>query len=182
MAGIQGPAKGFQASLAWKQSDQQTDIENDNLDVNGGTGWVHTNHRWGTARDPKYFVWNDIAHVQYRVALMDCNGNAAATVTGPQFSTHVYSESSLHYTGSWGVVLSSAQGGHYRASSQTGGVASFKFTGRDIGWLAAKGPTRGQEYVAVDGVRVAVINLYAKSVEAREVVWHKAYGSFGSDK
>lgn len=181
VSGIQGPAKGFQASLSWKQSDQQTDILNDNLDVNGGTGWVATNDPWGAAREPKYFIWNDIAHVQYRVAPTDCGGNAAPTVTGPQFSTHVYSESSLHYAGSWGAeALTSAQGGHYRASSQTGAVASFKFTGRDIGWLAAKGPTRGQAYVAVDGVRVAVINLYAKSVQARDVVWHKAYGSFGT--
>jgi hypothetical protein len=92
----------------------------------------------------------------------------------------VYSESAPHYSGSWpSYVLSSAQGGHYRASTQTGAVASYKFTGaRDIGWLAVKGPSRGVAYVAINGVRVATINLYAKTLQPREVVWHHSYGAF----
>jgi hypothetical protein len=180
VSGIQGPAKGFEAALSWTQSDQLTDILNDNLQVNSGTGWTATSDPWGAARDPKYFIWNDISHVQYSVAPTDCAGNAAITVVGPQFSTHVYTESTPHFTGSWpGFALSSAQGGHYRASTQTGAVASYKFTGvRDIGWLAVKGPSRGVAYVAINGTRVATVNLYAKTTEAREVVWHKAYGSF----
>ena len=59
-------------------------------------------------------------------------------------------------------------------------MASFTFTGRDIGWVAFTGPTRGQAYVAVDGTRVATINLYAKAVHSRELVWHHAWGSFGT--
>ena len=92
----------------------------------------------------------------------------------------MYSESALHYTGSWpSYLFSSAQGGRYRASAQTGAVASYKFTGaRDIAWLAVKGPGRGVAYVAINGVRVATVNLYSKTVEPREVVWHRSFESF----
>jgi hypothetical protein len=182
VSGVQATTTRVDTSLRWTRSDSATDILADNLQqsFDGDQTWTDVATPWATL-DPGYIYRGNTNRVAYRVSPTDCNNNTAGPVAGPQFGTHLYTESSLHYSGSWTLnTLSTTQGGRFRASVQTGAVASFTFTGRDIGWVALKGPTRGQAYVSVDGTRLATINLYAKAEQPREVVWHHAWGSFGT--
>ena len=179
VSGVQATTTHVETELIWTRADSATDILADNLQVHTSTGWTDVGTPWATL-DPGYVFFENNNYLQYGVHPTDCNNNAAPLTPGPAFSTRLYTEGALHYAGSWpSYALSSAQGGHYRASTQTGAVATYKFTGaRDIGWVAVKGPSRGVAYVSINGVRVATINLYAKALQPREVIWHHAYGAF----
>ena len=51
--------------------------------------------------------------------------------------------------------------------------ATFVFTGSEVAWVAPKNDNRGQADVYLDGTKVAMVNLYSVSDEARTVVFSK---------
>ncbi len=52
--------------------------------------------------------------------------------------------------------------------------ATFAFTGSEVAWVAPKNDNRGQAGVYLDGTKVAMVDLYSASGEARNVVFSKA--------
>jgi hypothetical protein len=46
-----------------------------------------------------------------------------------------------------------------------------------VGWIAAKGPTRGSADVYINGTFVKTINLYASSTSTKQVVFTKSWSS-----
>jgi hypothetical protein len=76
--------------------------------------------------------------------------------------------SAISYSAGWTQILDQgSSAGHYRRSAQPGATASFAFTGSGgaIGWSALRGPSAGRADVALDGVFVATVDLYAPQVE-----------------
>ncbi len=111
---------------------------------------------------------------RYRVRATDGVGNVSAWSTGPPFMVDVHqaANGSLAYAGAWTEeALSTAYGGSTMRSSQAGDTATLTFTGRDVSWVARKGPDMGKAEVRLDGALVATIDLYAASEQTRRVIY-----------
>jgi hypothetical protein len=57
---------------------------------------------------------------------------------------------------------------------------SYRFTGSSIGWIAAKGPTRGSAAVYVDGVYAGTVSLYSSTTTTRVVAFARNFGANGT--
>jgi hypothetical protein len=115
---------------------------------------------------------------QFRVRATDGAGNTSNWVEGQAFDVLTHQEgadANLVYGGSWTQqALSSAYGGGVRYATTTGSSAQFTFTGQNVAWVSAKGPDRGKATVAIDGVTVATVDLYASSAQAKKVVFSRS--------
>lgn len=58
--------------------------------------------------------------------------------------------------------------------------ASFTAFGSTMGWVAAKGPTKGVATVYLDGVLYKTVNLYAATVSGRVIVASYAWATPGT--
>ena len=91
------------------------------------------------------------------------------------------SELSGSYGGHWGSKrVSSAWGGALRYSATRSSTVTYRFTGRSVGWVSLKAPTRGQASVYVDGHYAARVDLRSSSVTGRLVVFAKSWASVGT--
>ncbi len=81
----------------------------------------------------------------------------------------------VSYTGTWAShSLSAYYGGSVRHASVGGRAASCRFMGgRQVAWVAPKGPNRGYAYVYVDGVRTTTVNLYSATAQYRSIIYAK---------
>jgi hypothetical protein len=52
-----------------------------------------------------------------------------------------------------------------------GASASHTFTGRQVAWIASRGPNRGRAKVFVDGALAATVDLHAGSMRHRQVAF-----------
>jgi hypothetical protein len=111
---------------------------------------------------------------QFGVTAFDFAQNSSPEALGDPFSVLVANETSsgFTYTGSWTrTSLTGARGGFVRQSSTRGARATFSFTGEDVALVSTKGPNRGKAAIFVDGVNRGTINLYARSLVTRSVVF-----------
>lgn len=111
---------------------------------------------------------------RYRVRAIDKAGNVGSWRLGPTFKTVRFSESSaaVAYRGAWTIGADeTAIGGRIRTSSAAGASATVTFSGRDVAWVAPRGPGLGKAEVWVDGVRKAVVDLGAAALTPRQVVF-----------
>ena len=94
-----------------------------------------------------------------------------------------YSEKSslVTYTGRWNRARHpSYRGDAVRQAKARGASATFKFIGRQVAWNAPKGPTRGKARIYIDGLYVKTVNLHARSFDARNRIYTKAFAQTGS--
>ncbi len=73
--------------------------------------------------------------------------------------------------GGWSTLSGAADWGTTRFSKRRGATATFNFNGSGVAWVAPKAPKRGKARVFIDGVRVALVDLYATSFSDRRVVF-----------
>ena len=78
-----------------------------------------------------------------------------------------------------GIGLSRWDGAH---GSDGRRQATFGFTGRQVAWIAVRGPTRGSARVAIDGSRVGLVRLHADTVRFRKEVFVSAWMPSGSHR
>jgi beta-N-acetylhexosaminidase len=117
---------------------------------------------------------------RYAARATDGAGNRGAWTFAPEFRPMLVDQASaaVRYAGRWATVSSTAySGGSIRRSTTAGASASYTFTGTDVAWVAATGPTRGSAAVYVDGVRHATVNLHAAAVHLRRIVYAAHWGS-----
>jgi hypothetical protein len=61
---------------------------------------------------------------------------------------HQESSTALTWSGTWSnYQVTGASGGSVRGSTQVGAQAKFTASTRSVGWVAVRGPTRGQASV-----------------------------------
>ncbi len=115
---------------------------------------------------------------QFRVRATDGAGNTSDWATGLAFLVDAHQEDSdaaLVYAGSWTQkALSSAYGGGLKYATTKGSAAQFTFTGQNVAWVSPKAPNKGKATVAIDGVTVETIDLYASKSQARKVVFSQS--------
>jgi hypothetical protein len=120
---------------------------------------------------------------QFRVRAQDGAGNWSAWAAGPQFFATAHQEGSgaISYAGPWAQESSgSAYGGGVAYTQAKGAKAEFAFTGRDVAWVATKGPDRGKAEVWVDGVKAKGVDLYAPAQAPRKTVFSQHWADPGA--
>ena len=114
---------------------------------------------------------------QYRARAQDKVGNWSEWVPGPSFTLATVQEngSGVAYpAGKWTrATLSGAYGGYVKYASASGARAQFAFTGDEVAWVSTKSANRGKAEVWLDGVKVATVDLYSATSQARRVVFSK---------
>ncbi len=71
----------------------------------------------------------------------------------------------------------SAVGGALHEAAAASATATFRFTGRDVAWIAERGPGHGKAKVYVDGSLAGTIDLAATSDLARRVVFKRHFAT-----
>jgi bacillopeptidase F len=67
----------------------------------------------------------------------------------------------IKYSSAWSAANdANATDGRYRISSSTGATVTFTFTGDNITWVTAKGPSYGRAEVFIDGTSKGQVDLY----------------------
>ncbi len=119
---------------------------------------------------------------RYRVRAVDDSGNWSAWIYGPRFYVRAAQETdtSVKLGGAWyRQAQSSAYGGYLRHSSSSSASLRMAFRGRNIAWIAPRGPSRGQARIYVDGTYVKTIDLYSASARSRQVVYSRRWSWLG---
>jgi len=120
---------------------------------------------------------------RYRVRAIDRYGNVGYWDYGPTFRPRVAGDnwSSVAYRGTWVVAADpTARGGSLHESVTAGAGATFTFTGRDVAWVAERGPTHGRARVYVDGTYVTTVDLAATVDAPARVVFRRHWGYVGT--
>jgi hypothetical protein len=117
---------------------------------------------------------------QFRVRAVDKYGNKGYWDIGPAFRPALVEDGStaIVYTGDWASAAdATARGGSIREASASASKAVFAFTGRDVAWLAERGPGHGVARVYVDGALAATVDLDAAADAPARVVFRKHWAT-----
>ncbi len=117
---------------------------------------------------------------QFRVRAIDRYGNVGYWDIGPSFRPTLVEDGStaIVYTGDWASAAdATARGGSIREASASASKAVLAFTGRDVAWLAERGPGHGVAKVYVDGALAATVDLNAAADAPARVVFRKHWGT-----
>ena len=120
---------------------------------------------------------------RFRVRATDKAGNVGAWRYGPSFRPRVTQETSsrIVYRRSWWALTEpTASGGGRKQTVIPLATASYAFTGRDVAWVAARGPDRGRARVFVDGLLVRTIDLLAAADAPRRIVFRRHWAASAS--
>ncbi|MBM4252059.1 MAG: hypothetical protein FJ146_08820 [Deltaproteobacteria bacterium] len=103
---------------------------------------------------------------EYRVGATDSGGlNAAATRGGP-FNLTALQEAAgaITYRRTWlRTVATNFFGGTARSTTTRNASATIRFTGSQVAWITAVGPTMGIATVTLDGVPQGNVDLYSRT-------------------
>ena len=117
---------------------------------------------------------------RFRVRARDRAGNWSGWAYSAPVRAFLYQESSSAFAWSSGWtrrLASGASGGAVRDATVAGRSATFRFSGRGVGWFARKGPGNGFAQVRVDGVLVATVNLESATAQPPRVLWRQTWAA-----
>ena len=120
---------------------------------------------------------------RFMLRAVDLAGNRSVRVYSPTLTPDPTQESSgaIVYRGSWSREASgSALAGFQKGSEAARARARFAFSGREIAWVARKGPNAGRAYVYVDDLYAKTVDLYAATANAREIVFRRRFAATGA--
>jgi hypothetical protein len=66
------------------------------------------------------------------------------------------------------------------STAKAGASATFKFTGRQIAWVATRRANRGLAHVYLDGKLAANVNLHSATIMHRRIVFAHAWAADGA--
>ncbi len=92
----------------------------------------------------------------------------------PEPVTNVYSEANanLAWSGPWKrITRGDAHGGTYARAGVARSRFVARFDGTSVRWVGTKGPSFGRSSVAINGVEVATVDLYAASTRTKQTLF-----------
>ncbi|CAN5779554.1 hypothetical protein BH24CHL6_BH24CHL6_09880 [soil metagenome] len=110
----------------------------------------------------------------FRAQAVDGVGNRAITEASQPIGLAGWQESEATYSAGWSALSAVQAWGTARSTTQAQRQAMFSFSGSEVAWVAHRGPRQGRARVYVDGVLAAKVDLYARKVAARTVVFRAA--------
>jgi hypothetical protein len=119
---------------------------------------------------------------RYEASAADCVGNTSAFVKGPSIRLTAFQDrnADIDYTHAWTrASVASAYGGTVHMTSKAGAYAKFRFTGRQVAWVASRTKTRGTARVYLDGHLTATVNLHSATAIRRRIVFAHAWSGDG---
>ncbi len=149
--------------------------------VNGGP-WSFVTLTSATATTYTAGLGNGTS-IQPRARATDRNGNTSGFSTGLRTRSVIIQQTTGYATwsGAWHTSRSSsASGGDLRYATAKGASVTFRFTGSSIAWIAAKGPTRGNATIYVDGVLAGTARLNSSTSRSRVVAFARNFSANGS--
>ena len=119
---------------------------------------------------------------RYQASATDCVGNASAFVKGPSIRLTAFQDrnAGIAYTRAWTrAAVARAYGGTVRKVSKAGAYAKFRFTGRQVAWVASRTSASGTARVYLDGHLTAAVNLQSAAPIHRRIVFTHAWKGDG---
>jgi subtilisin family serine protease len=113
----------------------------------------------------------------YAVRAVDAPGNVGEWAAGRAVRLVATQESSSAVTRSsgWtGYRTAAALGGKFAYSSRAGAAMRYTFRGAAIALVGRTGPNRGKAEIRIDGVRVATIDAYSRTLRSRMLLLARA--------
>jgi hypothetical protein len=120
---------------------------------------------------------------RFEVRAHDKANNVSAWVAGSTLRPAIVQQtsSSLTWAGAWTTTSSASySGGSARYSGVAGASVTYAFSGRGIGVVFGRGPTRGQVKVYMDGAYLATVDTYAASASYGWVGFARNFSAYGS--
>ncbi len=111
----------------------------------------------------------------------DRAGNTGQAVHVPVSFFSVPSSVNIAYVKTWSTSSNSKYlGGSTKYATAAGATATYTFTGRAIGFVSTKGPSRGKAEIWIDGVKMATVDLYASSTKYRVLAYQTSWTDLAS--
>ena len=118
---------------------------------------------------------------QFRIRAVDKYGNIGSWDYGARFMPRLFSDTTLSYTSNWTIEAdATALDGALHTASAIAAWAKFTFKGRDVAWIAEKGPGKGRAKVYIDGRLRTTIDLAAAVDAPRQIVFHAHWSTAAS--
>ena len=165
--------------LTWTTSDSGSGVQYVNVQysLNGGS-WNDLATEWWF-RDLLVFV-SPSGTIRFRVQSVDFANHASAFAAGPTLSPRLVQEgaNAVAFGGTWSRASSTKfSGGKVRYTSTGKRSATYRFTGRAVGFITTMAPNRGIVKVMLDGVQVARVDMRWPVTLYRQVIWSKRFSS-----
>jgi hypothetical protein len=119
---------------------------------------------------------------RYQASAADCVGNASAFFKVPSVRLTAFQDrnAGIAYTAAWARAgAPKAYGGTIHSTSKAGAYARFRFTGRQVAWVASRTATRGSGRVYLDGRLTATVDLHNATAVHRRIVFAHAWSGDG---
>jgi hypothetical protein len=171
--------------LAWSASDAGSGVASYQLQERVGAGSWH-GVGLGSAVSRSATRTTSIGTTyRYRVRATDHQGNTGAWKEWAAFAPRRAQETSanIRWSGAWSSASDSRfSGGAARRTSSGGRVATYTFTGRDIGWVTARSTVGGRAEVRIDGVLVRTIDVDSTATGFRRMLFTAHLASGGTHR
>lgn len=176
------PGATIPMTISWSGTDSGWGIASYRLErsVNGGA-WQQVALPSATSTSITQSLTRIVSY-RYRVRATDKYGNVGYWDYGPTFTPKTVSDSSstVVYGGTWAAEVDpAAYGGGLHHADAAGASARLTFYGRDIAWMATRGPGMGTAKVYLDGVLRATIDLSAGVETYRSLVYRFHWSTLG---
>ena len=179
------PGATVPVSIGWSGTDTGWGIARYRLERSAGGGaWQAVTLPTATATSIVQRLTRGVSY-RFRVRATDKYGNVGYWDYGPTFTPRAIDDTSatITYGGAWATELdASAWGGGLHHASTAGASARVDFIGRDVAWIAERGPGKGRAKVYVDGVLRTTVDLNAGADTARAVVYRFHWASAGAHR
>jgi hypothetical protein len=136
----------------------------------------------GTATSKPITLTPSATTHRYQASAADCVANTSAFVKGPSVRLTAFQDKNagIAYTRAWArAAVARAYGGTVHTVGKAGAYAKFRFTGRQVAWVASRTSTRGTARVYLDGHLTAAVNLHSATAIHRRIVFAHAWKGDG---
>ena len=118
---------------------------------------------------------------QFRVRAVDAFGNVGYWDYGAHFMPRLLGDVSLTYSSNWSIESDpTTLNGALHVAGVAGAWARLSVKGRDIAWVAEKGPGKGRVKVYIDGHLRTTVDLGAAADMGRQIVFHAHWSITGT--
>ena len=174
-------SSGIRSELVWSASDDDSGVGSYELQQSTNRGAYQNVPLSAPTATSTKLALSPGSTYEFRVRVTDSAGNQSEWETGGPITVEDHQETSpaiAYAAGVWTEQLSDTAFGDSLVFAEGRGDerAIFSFNGREVAWIAPKGPDRGRAEVWIDGTKVTTVELYKSSETPKMAVFAKSVG------